>query len=106
MSVGIAAHTSRSLNSAEIDSATTALRALVEHRDDLVKTRTQTIDRLHIVLTHLVPVGASRDPSADRAAALLRSVRPHDTVGKTLRMLAVDLVAELRQLDRRIDKGP
>jgi len=33
-------------------------------------------------------------------------VRPHDTAGKTLRMLAVDLVAELRQLDRRIDKGP
>ena len=106
VSVGIAAHTSRSLNSAEIDSATTALRALVEHRDDLVKTRTHTINRLHIVLTHLVAGGASRDLSADRAAALLRSVRPHDTAGKTLRMLAVDLVAELRQLDRRIDKGP
>ena len=105
VSVGIAAHTSRSLNSAEIDSATTALRALVEHRDDLVKTRTQTINRLHIVLTHLVAGGASRDLTADRAAALLRSVRPHDTAGKTLRMLAVDLVAELRQLDRSIDKA-
>ena len=77
-----------------------------KHRDDLVKTRTHTINRLHIVLTHLVAGGASRDLSADRAAALLRSVRPHDTAGKTLRMLAVDLVAELRQLDRRIDKGP
>ena len=105
VSVGIAAHTSRSLNSAEIDSATTALRALVEHRDDLVKTRTHTINRLHIVLTHLVAGGASRDLTADRAAALLRSVRPHDTAGKTLRMLAVDLVAELRQLDRSIDKA-
>jgi hypothetical protein len=49
---------------------------------------------------------AQRCLTADRAAALLRSVRPHDTAGKTLRMLAVDLVAELRQLDRRIDKGP
>jgi transposase len=48
---------------------------------------------------------APADLSADRAAALLRSVRPHDTAGKTLRMLAVDLVAELRQLDRRIDKA-
>ena len=70
-----------------------------------MKTRTHTINRLHIVLTHLVAGGASRDLSADRAAALLRSVRPHDTAGKTLRMLAVDLVAELRQLDRRIDKA-
>ena len=103
VSVGIAAHI---LSIALRSIPTTALRALVEHRDDLVKTRTHTINRLHIVLTHLVAGGASRDLSADRAAALLRSVRPHDTAGKTLRMLAVDLVAELRQLDRRIDKGP
>src|ERR1700753_3611494 len=48
LSVGIAALTSRGLNHAEIDSATTALRAIVEHRDDLVKTRTQTINRLHV----------------------------------------------------------
>ena len=37
VSVGIAALTSRSLTTSEIDSATTALRALVDHRDDLVK---------------------------------------------------------------------
>jgi transposase len=42
VSVGIAALTSRTLNTAKIDAATTALRAVVEHRDDLVKTRTQT----------------------------------------------------------------
>lgn len=76
VSVGIAAQTSKSLNTAEINSATTALRALVEHRDDLVKTRTQTINRLHSVLTHLVPGGASRDLNADRAADLLHTVRP------------------------------
>ena len=58
-----------------------------------MKTRTHTVNTLHIVLTHLVAGGASRDLSADRAAALLRSVRPHDTAGKSLRMLAVDLVA-------------
>jgi transposase len=105
VSVGIAAHTSKSLNTAEIDSATTALRALVEHRDDLVKTRTQTINRLHTVFTHLISGGASRDLNADRAAELLRTVRPRDTAGKTLRTLAADLIAELRGLDRRIDKA-
>jgi transposase len=105
VSVGIAAHTSRSLNTAEIDSTTTALRALVEHRDDLVKTRTQTINRLHVALTHLVSGGAGRDLNADRAADLLRTVRPRDIAGKTLRTLAADLVSEVRQLDRRIAKA-
>lgn len=53
LSVGIAALTSPALRTAEIDAATTALRAIVEHRDDLVKTRTQTVNRLHVVLTGL-----------------------------------------------------
>ena len=32
-------------------------------------------------------------------------IRPRDTAGKTLRCLATDLVAEIRQLDRRIAKA-
>jgi transposase len=83
----------------------TALRAVVEHRDDLVKTRTQTINRLHVVLTHLVPAGARRELTADQAAELLRGVRPRDAAGKALRGLAADLVAEIRQLDRYIAKA-
>ena len=39
--------------------------------------------------------------SADAAAEALRRVRPRDTLGRTLRTIAVDLVAE-RRLDRRI----
>ncbi|WP_333894586.1 transposase [Mycolicibacterium gadium] len=83
----------------------TALRAIVEHRDDLVKTRTQTVNRLHVVLTNLSPAGAQRDLTAERAAELLRGIRPRDAAGKTLRNLAGDLVAEVRQLDRRITKA-
>jgi transposase len=105
LSVGIAALTSPALRTAEIDAATTALRAIVEHRDDLVKTRTQTINRLHVVLTRLVPAGAKRHLSADHAAALLRGVRPRDAAAKTLRALAMDLIGEVRQLDRRITKA-
>jgi transposase len=107
--VGIAAHTSNSLVAAEIDSTTTALRALVEHRDDLAKPRTQTLNRLHTVLAHLIPGGANRDLNRERAADLLRTVRPRDTAGKTLRALAAalaaDLISELHGLDRRIDKA-
>ena len=95
VSVGVAALTSRNLNNAEIDATTTALRAIVEHRDDLVKTRTQTVNRLHVVLTTLVPGGARRELTADHAAELLRGVRPRDEAGKTLRALAADLVGEV-----------
>lgn len=105
ISVGIAALTSRTLTTAAVDAGTTALRAIVEHRDDLVKTRTQTINRLHVVLTNLIPGGAPRALTADRAAALLRGIRPRDPAGQTLRGLAADLVAEIRQLDRRITKA-
>jgi transposase len=75
VSVGIAALTSPTLNTAETDAQTTALGALVDHRDDLVKTRTQTFNRLHVVLTHLVHGGAGRNLSADHAADLLRGLR-------------------------------
>lgn len=104
ISVGIAALASARLNTAEIDTAARALRALVEHRDDLVKTRTQTVNRLHVVLTNLIAGGAERQLTAEHAAELLRSVRPRDAASKTLRALAVDLISEVRQLDRRIAK--
>ena len=47
----------------------------------------------------------SRDLTAERAAELLRGIRPRDAAGKTLRSLAADLVTEVRQLDRRITKA-
>lgn len=79
--------------------------AIVERRDDLVKTRARTVNRLHVVLTRLVSAGASPRPDADRAAELLRTVRPRDSAGNTLRGLAADLVSEIRHLHRRITKA-
>jgi len=105
VSVGIAALTASRLNTAAVDTAVTALRAVVDHRDDLVKTRTQTINRLHVVLTNVVPGGARTDLTAERASAMLRSVRPRDAAAKAFRGLAVDLTDEIRQLDRRIAKA-
>lgn len=105
VSVGIAALTATRLNTAAVDATVIAMRALVEHRDDLVKTRTQTVNRLHVLLTHLTPAGAPRGLTADRAADILRQIRAREPAVKTLRTLAVDLVAEIRQLDRRITKA-
>jgi transposase len=105
VSVGIAARSARTLTSVTVEGTVTALHAIVDHRDDLVKTRTQTVNRLHVVLTNLIPAGAKRDLTADQASELLRRIRPRDTAGKTLRGLAVDLVTEIRHLDRRIARA-
>ena len=102
ISVGIAAMTAGHLNTVQVDEAVAALRALVEHREDLVRARTQTINRLHTLLTQLIPGGAPAGLSAATAAALLRGVRPKTPLQQTLRGLATDLVTEIRRLDRRI----
>jgi transposase len=101
-SVGVAALTAPGLHPVVIDEAVLALRALVDHRDDLVKTRTQTLNRLHGLLTQLIPAGAPTRLTADTAAHLLRTVRPQTPMLATLRALASDLITEIRRLDRRI----
>jgi transposase len=102
VSVGIAALTATGLRGVAIEEAMIALRALIEHRDDVVKTRTQTINRLHVLLTRLIPGGARSRLDADTAASLMRTVRPRASGPRTLRRLACELIAEVRHLDRRI----
>lgn len=103
VSVGIAALTAPQLHSVTVEQGALALRALVEHRDDIVRTRTQTVNRLHVLLTQLLPGGAPRGLTADTGAQLLRSVRPRQPAPRTLRRLAAELIAEIRHLDRRVD---
>ncbi len=100
--IGIAALNAAGLHRVEVDEAISALRAVVEHRDDLVKHRTQTIYRLHVLLVRLVPAGAPTNLSADVAAGLLRRVRARGPIQATLRALSTELISEIRHLDRRI----
>lgn len=102
VSVGVAALNVAGLQSVEVDEAISALRAVVEHRDDLVKHRTQTVNRLHVLMTRLITGGAPTNLTAADAARLLRQVRSATPVQATLRALAVDLIAEVRRLDTRI----
>jgi transposase len=102
VSVAVAALGARRLGQVRIDDHATVLRLLSDRRDFLVRQRTRTLNRLHVLLCDLLPSGAKRNLDADTAAALLRRLRPATAPARTRRQLAVDLVADLRALDRRI----
>jgi transposase len=82
------------------DDHSTVLRLLAGRYDDLVSLRTQAACRLHAVLRELVAGGAPLRLSADRAAKLLRGVRPDDLVGLERKRLAAELLADVCRLDR------
>jgi len=102
LSIGMAAWSAPDLHTVAVDEQIAALRALTEHRDDLVRTRTQTVNRLHALLVKTHPVRPARGLTADTAATALRGTRPRSDLGRTMRALAVELVAEVRRLDHRV----
>jgi hypothetical protein len=53
-------------------------------------------------LAQLLPAGLPRGLTANTAAAALRSIRPRAVLARTLRQVAVELLSEVRRLDRRI----
>ena len=67
-----------------------ALRLLVDRRDELSARRVQTVNRLHRLLTELIPGGAKKDLTATRAKQMLATVKPRSLVGKTTRRMAVE----------------
>src|SRR5215207_7036948 len=82
------------------------LRLLSERREDLVSERTRVLNRLHGLLRDLVPGGVSGMLSADRAACVLRGVRPRrdsrSAAYSVRRRIASELVRDVRALDRKI----
>jgi transposase len=78
------------------------LALLDERRGNLTGQRTRLVNQLHAVLRDLVAGGAPTGLTADRAAGLLRTVRPATVVDRTRKQLAREMVAELRALDGRL----
>jgi transposase len=101
-SVAVAALRTDNLRQVTIDDTTVALRLLVDRRELLGRTRTETVSRLHHLLLELVPGGAKKFLSTQQARALLNTVRPRDVVGKTRRWLASELIHELAVIDKKI----
>ena len=85
-----------------VDDQMVAIRLLSERRRDLVRSRTQAVNRLHQVLAELVASGAQRHLSTAKARELLATVRPRDVAGKARRQLAVDLVDDVAVFERKI----
>jgi transposase len=90
------------LRAVRVDDHRAVIRMLVDRYDDLTGLRTQAACRLHASLRELVAGGAPRRLSADRAARLLRSVRPVGPAEIERKRLAGELLADLRRLDRDI----
>jgi transposase len=101
-SVAVVALRTRNLVEVRPDDDLVALRLLVDRRDELGRTRTQTINRLHRLLLELLPGGAKRFLSAAQAQALLDSVAPTDVAGRVRHQLATELLAEIVVLDAKM----
>jgi transposase len=90
------------LRTVEPEDQSMILRLLTERHDDLVHERTRIINRLHAVLRDLLPGGAPTRLSADKAAGLMKGIRPTTATDCCRRDLARDLLTDLRRIDRQI----
>jgi transposase len=102
VSVAVAARSVPALRQVGVEDQAVVLHLLTKRRQDLVAARTQTINRLHRLLIDLVPGGARRNLTANRAAALLAKCAPTGAPAGTRWQLATELVVDVRQLEQRI----
>jgi transposase len=99
----VAVHTRGLRELALEDADLEVMRLLVDRRDEVSHLRVQIVNRLHRLLTELIPGGArKRDLSALQARRILAGVRPRDPAGATRRRLATDLVGDLEAVDGKL----
>jgi transposase len=67
--VAVVAIRTKQLRQVEPDGDMVALRLMSERRRELVRSRTETVSRLHQLLLELIPAGAQRNLTADRPLA-------------------------------------
>ncbi len=101
-SVAIAAGHNRGLRHVQLDNVTAVLGLLVDRRWQLVAQRQRATCQLHALLTELVPAGAAARLTSTKAAAFLRAVRPGSIVELERKLIARELLEDIRALDRRL----
>jgi transposase len=102
LATALAASRNERLAPVDPEAASEVLRLLSERREDLVAERTRALNRLHGLLRDLVPGGVARTLSADRAARILRGIRPQSSSSRVRRRLASEVLRDIRTLDRKI----
>src|SRR5262249_53254343 len=80
----------------------TVLALLDERRDNLTTHRTRLVNQPHALVRGLIPGGAPADLTATAASRLLAAVRPAGPAGAARKLLARDLIAEIRDADQRL----
>jgi transposase len=102
LATALAASRNERLAAVDPEAASEVLRLLSERREDLVAERTRALNRLHALLRDLLPGGVAGKLSAERAARLLRSIRPRSSSSRVRRRLASEVLRDIRTLDRKI----
>jgi transposase len=77
------------------------LRLLAKRNLDLGRERNRTANRLHVMLTELVPGGVAKELTISRAVALLEAAKPATAVDQARHEMACELVDDLRQLEAK-----
>ena len=85
------------------DDATVAMKLLSDRRHELVGLRTQAMCRLHRLLRELIPGGAPRQLSAEKAFELVNDLKPDDPANEMRLEIAIDHIEDVMRLDRKID---
>jgi transposase len=102
-SVAVAGLRSPGLRPVAADDATVVLRLLIDRRDELGRSRTQTVSRIHRLLLELIPGGAKKFLTRGQASYLPRTAPPPTgIVAQTRHDLARELIDELATIDAKI----
>ena len=101
-SVVIAAAHNNRLRRVTVENNSVVLGLLLDRRWHLVAQRQRTICQLHALLSELVPAGAARHLTSKKAAALLRRITPASVVELERKLVARELLEDVRWLDKRI----
>ena len=74
---------------------------LVDRRAELSRARIQCVNRLHRLLSELVPGQGKKNITIGQAKTILAGVRPRDVAGKTGRRLAAEQLADLVSIEKK-----
>jgi transposase len=103
LATALAASRNERLPTVDPEAGSEVLRLLSERREDLVAERTRALNRLHGLLRDLVPGGVDGTLSTQRAARILRGIRPQGGASARLRRrLASEVLRDIRTLERKI----